>query len=293
MCSSIQSDPDYLEDLIHTLQINHTQIASDNIGASRSNNYNDYLYWLYEDNNTPFYDHIAALRLGKTILAEDAPRPNIIWDSNNQFEGLTCNGEHFSLAKLRKLVADLSNLATDIMVKKLLFGRPMPDLLDPENPMQTNFMEKMQNTKFGYSFLNDRSNPSLTREETRAYILNILCNDLDLSVKFLGDGTSENKVAFGSWMKDAGEFVKIMTILIHLTSGQPSRGTELLESSSICNTESGPRSLYWVHNTVMFVQSYNKSRSRTGKDMMIARFLPKYLLPMFLTYLVCVRPMEK
>ena len=161
-------DTEYLQHLIETLQIEHAQTAKENIQASHADKYNDLFYWLKDDQNTPFYNHIAALRLGKKILSSEVPRPNIIWDSNNEYEGLTCNGAHFSLAKLRKLVSNLSNLAHDMLVNKILFGSPLPKLLDQKNPMKTVFKDKIQNSQFGYSFHNDRSNLSLTNEGNRS-----------------------------------------------------------------------------------------------------------------------------
>ena len=208
---------EHLQDLIDNLQIEHVQTAIDNIQASHSDKYNDFFYWLRDDQNIPFYNHIAALRLGKKILSSEAPRPNIIWDSNNEYEGLTCNGIHFSLAKLRRLVSDLLNLAHGILVNKVLFGSSLPKLLDQKTPMKTVFKDNIQNAQFGYSFHNDRSNLPLTKEENRKYVLDIINNNTVLNRKFFGgDGTSANPVAFGKWMKDVGEFVKIMALLIEL-----------------------------------------------------------------------------
>lgn len=285
---------DRLQQLIQDVQLENGLAARENMQQSRSEGYNDYFYWLQDNQNTAFNSHIAALRLGREILADDSVIPNIIWDNDNRFEGLTCNGVRFSLDKLRKLVIDLSNLAHSIMVNKLLFGSALPQLLDASNPNETEFTDKMQNTQTGYSFQNDLSNPTLTAKKTRMYILDIIHNDPTLCIKFFSGNGTPNPIAFGAWLKDCGKFVRVLLLLVHLTSGQPSRMSELTEASTICNPhEGGTRSLYFVHNTIMLVQSYNKSKAITGQEMLVARFLPKYLLPMFLTYLVCVRPIEQ
>lgn len=294
MSSSAGTNDNRLHQLISDIQIENGLAARENIQQSHSEDYNDYFYWLQDNQNTPLHSHIAALRLGRTILSDDLVIPNIIWDNDNKFESLTCEGVRFSLAKLRKLVADLSNLAHNIMVNKLLFGSALPQLLDASNPNETDFTDKMQNTQIGYSFQNDLSNPTLTAKSTRLYILDIIHNSSALCSKFFSGNGSPNPIAFGAWLRDCGKFVRVLLLLVHLTTGQPSRMSELTEASTICNPhEGGTRSLFFVHNSIMLVQSYNKSKSITGQEMLVARFLPKYLLPMFLTYLVCVRPIEQ
>lgn len=294
MSSSAGTNNDRLNQLVRDIQTLNVLNARENIQQSHSEDHNDYYYWLKDNQNTPMHSHIASLRLGRTIMSEDSVIPNIIWDNDNRFESLTCGGVRFSLAKLRKLVVDLSNLAHNIMVNKLLFGSALPQLLDASNPNETEFTDKMQNTQTGYSFQNDLSNPTLTAEKTRMYILDIIHSNPTLCNKFFSGNGSPNPIAFGAWLRDCGEFVRVLLLLVHLTTGQPSRITELTEASTICNPhEGGTRSLFFVHNSIMLVQSYNKSKGQTGQEMLVARFLPKYLLPMFLTYLVCVRPVEQ
>ena len=265
-----------------------------NFEEYEANKYAEILHWIRDDHPTPFQAHIGALRLAKTVLADDSVIPNIIWDADNQFEGMTCNGVHVSIAKLRHLVSEMFTLANGIMKQELCFGHATPDLLDNTRPFSTQFVDKMQSNVFGYSFHNDLSNPALTNKDNRRFLMNCIFNDPALKSKFLDFNNDLNPVALGAWLKKAASFIKVLGLLIHITSGQCSRMSELVEATTICNTaEGGTRSLYWLHGTIMVVQSYNKSKSRTGLEMLIARFVPSFLLPLMLQYLVFVRPFEQ
>ncbi|KAG0122598.1 hypothetical protein HOY82DRAFT_495545, partial [Tuber indicum] len=68
-------------------------------------------------------------------------------------------------------------------------------------------------------------------------------------------------------------FLELILILIHLTCGQPARGTELL-SSQIANTHTHYRNLIIVEGQLSLLTKYNKTQSLLGKDNIILRTLP-------------------
>ncbi|CAO3638363.1 unnamed protein product [Mucor hiemalis] len=78
----------------------------------------------------------------------------------------------------------------------------------------------------------------------------------------------------------------------HISSGQPTRGTEITATAIYNNNMGGIRNVYWAYKSIMLTQSYIKSSHKTG-DMYIARFLPKSLSYLVVTYLAVVRPFER
>lgn len=281
-------------EFVDRIQHAQQQAITRNLEEYDANKYAEILHWIRDNHPTPFQAHIGALRLAKTVLSDDSVIPNIIWDANNRFEGMTINGIHVSIPKLRHLVSEMFTLANGIMKQELCFGHAVPELLDRTRPFDTQFVDKMQSNVLGYSFHNDESNATLTDKSTRRFLLDCIWHDPTLHSRFISFDNDLNPVALGAWLKKAGAFIRVLGLLIHITSGQCSRMSELVEATTTCNTaEGGTRSLYWLHGTIMLVQSYNKSRSRTGLDMLIARFVPSFLLPLVLQYLVIIRPFEQ
>lgn len=83
-----------------------------------------------------------------------------------------------------------------------------------------------------------------------------------------------------------------MFVLIHITSGQPARMTELVHLR-LFNSRSSHRSIYLYFGSVMLLSTYSKTSSASQRDRMIARFLPNALKELLLVYLIVVRPFER
>lgn len=174
---------------------------------------------------------------------------------------------------------------------KLLLGADLPPLFDQGNLENTEFREMPSSTKAGYSFLRDPANDALHNKNTAQYILSYVFSTPAERFKFF-DGNHPIPTAFEGWLTDAAYFVEILAVLIHISSGQPTRGTEITATTIYNNNKGGLRNLYWTHKCAMITQSYSKNSYRTG-DQYIARFLPKALSYLLVTYLAVVRPFEK
>jgi hypothetical protein len=101
-----------------------------------------------------------------------------------------------------------------------------------------------------------------------------------------------NALAFSEWLHDADKFVEILLLLVHLTSGQPTRGSEVTSTTIVNKASGGIRGVYWCNKTVMITQYYNKSTNVHG-DKFIARFLPNAISKLMVVYLIIVRTMER
>src|SRR5262245_12632580 len=93
------------------------------------------------------------------------------------------------------------------------------------------------------------------------------------------------------WLKQTKAFLEIMTAVMHVSYGQPARGEELA-ATLIKNQILGMRSVYWCRELVMLGISYSKTRSASGKEKLVARFLPEEVGDVLVKYLSLVRPME-
>jgi len=92
-------------------------------------------------------------------------------------------------------------------------------------------------------------------------------------------------------LKKARQFLELLCIIVHLSYGQPARGTEL-EIIRILNTPDGERGLYWIDALVMVLGIYSKTQKISGRNRLVPRFLPKAVGDLLIKYLAVVRPME-
>ena len=58
------------------------------------------------------------------------------------------------------------------------------------------------------------------------------------------------------------------------------------------NQMNGMRGVYMSRGFVMLLISYSKTHSKTGKDKLMTRFLPKEMEDLLVKYLSLMRPME-
>lgn len=110
----------------------------------------------------------------------------------------------------------------------------------------------------------------------------LLERDLDehwLGEEFLRDegtgGPRWRPTAVQRYKTKVEEFLESLLLLVHITGGQPGRGTELTSIRHM-NTISGcHRNIFADHGVINTVTTYHKGYSITGSVKIIHRFLPK------------------
>jgi hypothetical protein len=88
-------------------------------------------------------------------------------------------------------------------------------------------------------------------------------------------------------------FLRRLLLLVHLTGGQPARGTELLtlrwRNSACCET----RNIFLENGLVSFVTSYHNNYAATNSTKIIHRYLPSEIGELLVYYLWLVVPFEE
>lgn len=105
------------------------------------------------------------------------------------------------------------------------------------------------------------------------------------------DKSLRDKDGCRMWLKRTKTFLETLAVVIHITYGQPARAEELA-SVLIKNQTFGMRNIYWSRGRVMLATSYSKTRSTTGKEELVAGFLPKEVGDLLVKYLSLIRPTE-
>lgn len=92
------------------------------------------------------------------------------------------------------------------------------------------------------------------------------------------------------YLEDVDSFLEQLLLLVHITGGQPGRGTELL-SLQWCNTVHGlRRNIFVKDGLISFVTFYHKGYSITNSAKIIHRYLPKEISEMMVYFLWLVHP---
>jgi hypothetical protein len=85
-------------------------------------------------------------------------------------------------------------------------------------------------------------------------------------------------------------FLERLLLLIHLTSGQPAWGTEILSLRHMNSFHGYHRSIFIENGMVSIVTSYHKGYSVTGSTKIIHRYLPKEVGELLVFYLWLILP---
>ncbi len=235
------------------------------------------------------YGTIASLKQvsGKTPNETNSPA-DIQWgrlpNDDYDWTRLTVRGASFDLHLFRMSIQGALKKTKRLLLDKLLLG------LQPSRSVSTgqNYFDLMESTTMDYSFVSDPKNQELCVHKNSLAKF-IVANAHLKNEFFLDDGNTINKQRVATFFKDISEFIRLLLILVHVTYGQPARATEL-HTLLLKNSPAGPRSLYWRYGTLVIHLKYNKTRSSTGQDAFVPRFLPPEVASLLLWYLVYVKP---
>lgn len=92
-------------------------------------------------------------------------------------------------------------------------------------------------------------------------------------------------MAIYKWISAVDDFVKLLFVLLHVTSGQPARATEWAAMTVHNPSGLGSRDVYISEGQIMLVPHYNKSRAVR----LIARFPCIRTSALLITYLASIR----
>jgi hypothetical protein len=227
--------------------------------------------------------------------------PTIIWTPHTNFTSLSIGSSLVTLDGLRELVQNLLSSAKRFLATEVLMELRLPEMdavVQQQQQQQQRYVDNHRDSRPGYSFLDDPDN-SLQQYEGclhRAFLSSpSTANTFVVNSRVIGDdgNIQYNEGGCRAWLRKTGEFLDILTALIHIGGGQAARAEELA-SLLIRNSRNNHRGVYYRGdiNTIMLCTTYHKGRSIKGSDRVISRTLPKSVADLLLQYLVIVRPLE-
>jgi hypothetical protein len=146
----------------------------------------------------------------------------------------------------------------------------------------------------GWNFLQDTRNINGELPDKKDWILNRIVDNDWLRDEFMEPCSigkvTWNQRAIRAYEKKVDVFLRSLLLLVHLTSGQPARGTELL-SLRHSNTMQGlHRNIFIDNGIVSTVTSWHKGYTVTGSTKIIHRYLPNQVGELVIYYLWLVLP---
>lgn len=146
----------------------------------------------------------------------------------------------------------------------------------------------------GWNFLQCSANRAHLPDGSRKLLLRVL-NNTTLRDAFLKDGNEATKpkwnaTAVKAYLNKIDTFLERLLMVIHFTSGQPARGSELL---TLCHSNGSlgqHRNIFIEQGMIATVTSYHKGYSTTGSTKIIHRYLPTVVGEVLIYYLWLILP---
>lgn len=198
---------------------------------------------------------------------------------------LLVNSAEISLSIIENSVKKILKSAEELMDTSLLCGLRYVDM--SQRMQISSIQDNLREDEAGFSFL---SFPSLS---WLAFLLrDRLLRDPSMQIQFLvaqEDTVKINQEGCRQYLDQVAFFLELMLTLIHLTSGNPARATELA-TLQWRNTGTQLRSIFVHDGYLMLMPSYNKTAPLLQRDRPIARFLPQPVGQLLVVYLAVVMP---
>ena len=234
-----------------------------------------------------------ALKLrafGRGVQDQRTAQGFILWSDNG--ENISFKGAELNITSLRWFLRDQVE-AVQALLEKLLLVSPFELREDVVPSLDIRQLKDDASIDApNWSFLDDPRNAQLLGND--AWLLRRMLNTDGLKDQFIrtchsGSPKWRPKAA-AAYLELAISFLGRLLLVIHLTSGQPARGTELL-CIQWRNAQAGFRRTINVENgLVSLVNSSIKGYSMEGSTKIIHRYLPFEVSEMLVYYLWLVEP---
>jgi hypothetical protein len=251
--------------------------------------------FLVQGSRSPFDWAYKQRQIARKIASDTTGTGAIIWTEDCQT--VTYHDVSLSMGDLRDFVATQVRLAQKDL-DKLLMLHPEERRCDVVPLLRLYKLEDNHaNNQSGWSFLKDvRNTEALHTSGSGAgrWLMNRVIRHEWLSDEFLSlpkpDQIKWRIKRVEQYFQDVDLFLKRLLLLLHITSGQPARGTELLTLRYMNTSNGHHRSIFIENGLVGTVTSYHKGYNVTGTLKIIHRYLLKEVSELRVYYLWLVLP---
>jgi superfamily II DNA or RNA helicase len=224
---------------------------------------------------------LSMLAYGKHLAMNHGNSGAVSWSEDRLI--LSYRGKPIALSRFKSMVQGAIAEAEDMLWKDLLctglddrFEIPLDELRDD-----------VTWTKRGVSFIDNTHNGL---REKRKWTLKRILSDKDGSK--MRNQRSWAMPHVRRYLRKVDRFRELLLLCMHLTGGQPARGTEMT-TLRFKNGYLQDRNIFVMHGQMVFVTRYHKSQSQMDKPKVIPRFLPWRVGQVLAVYLAYLQPVQE
>jgi superfamily II DNA helicase RecQ len=193
----------------------------------------------------------------------------------------------FSMNQFRSMVHELVTATRQSLLEDVLFINNRDEI--PDVPWHA-LHDDPANGEVGWNFIRDQR--SRLPSNGRDWLYQRIYSQAALRERFVRADVAGGveKERMRDWMRQVARFRGLLLILMHITGGQPARGTEMLSLRHRNTTQGGHRNLFIEDGTVVFVTKYHKGYQMSGDIKIIHRYLPREVGELVVWYLWLALP---
>ncbi|RKK77507.1 hypothetical protein BFJ71_g16731 [Fusarium oxysporum] len=246
--------------------------------------------FMTKDARSPISWSLKLRAYGKAVKDNTTSLGYITWSDDNEI--LSYKKMRFSMTGLRDLVSAEVEAAQNQLADLLLVP---PDTERKHIVPQVSLRSVVDDPSEGAPGWNFTCHPqNEVLHGHRRWILDRILKEAFLRRDFF-DNESTGKwrlQTVGRYLSTVNAFLERLLLLVHITGGQPARGTELLclQHSNPRDGSGGRRNIFVENGLISFVTYYHKGYSVTGTTKIIHRYLPSNVGELLLYYVWLIVP---
>ncbi|OKP11118.1 ATP-dependent DNA helicase Q5 [Penicillium subrubescens] len=216
-------------------------------------------------------------RYGMKIHMNTPTAGHIGWANGDELSYKTMR---FTMGAFRGFIHGLTASARQLMINQILRCQPDQIPVIPWDRMADDFNQP----KAGWSFLQDERTPWPV--DGSRWMVDRVQEEHPLQRLFMQANTNRFSVdAIGRFFGFVNEFKEKLAVLVHITSGQPPRGPELLSIRHRNSAAGGHRNVFIEDGLVAFITRYHKGFYASGDAKVIHRYVPREVGELVVWYL--------
>jgi len=226
---------------------------------------------------------ISLLAYGKHIALNYGNAGGVFWEEEAQ--ALNLHGARIPMEKFKAMVGKAIDDAEDLFWQRLMWTA------DPADRLALDLNELTDDITFRRrdSYFVDNKRNGLASKWEDVTIDRLLMSRNGR--KMYRDGKWHTRLA-REYLREVDKFRKLLLFCVHVTGGQPARGSEIL-SLRFKNGCVRDRNIFLLDGYVMSVTFYNKTQAEWDVPKVIPRFLPWRVGQLLSLYLVYVQPLAE
>jgi len=203
----------------------------------------------------------------------------------------------FSMDALRTFIAvQVKKAQQELESLLLLYPNKACDNVVPQVLLHR-LQDNHSNEKKGWNFLQDQRNTEQLQQGSNRWLLDrVLKNNClreEMLALSLDSQLQWKKKAVQAYFDKVNAFLERLLLLVHMTGGQPARGTELIGLQHSNTAQGQHRGIFVEEGLISTVTFYHKGYNITGSTKIIHRYLPEEVSKLLVYYLWLVLPFRQ